>query len=298
VKICYVCCTSMLSCLVPSRFRHGKELRNEIVLITGSGSGIGRLLAVRLARLGCRLVLWDLDEKSNEGTATLCRVHTDQVYAYCLDVGEQLEVERCAERVRMDVRGEVNVLINNAGLVHGRPLLETSPDLIRKTMRVNCEAHFWTIQAFLPAMLQNDHGHIVEVASAAGHCGANGLVDYCASKFAVVGLAESLLLDVCAAGKENVHVTLISPFFMNTGMFEGVSTRWPRLIPMLNSDDCADQIIDAIRHGSGMLMMPRFLYFVGFLKALLPVKAQVMLCEFFGITVSMEHFKGRVSSAY
>ncbi len=75
-------------------------------------------------------------------------------------------------------------------------------------------------------MLEKDHGHIVNIASMAGLVGCNKLGDYCASKFADVGFTESLIIEISAAGKKNVHTTVVCPFFINTGMFEGCHTRY------------------------------------------------------------------------
>ena len=88
--------------------------------------------------------------------------------------------------------GDVTMVINNAGVVSGRPLIQCSDESIQRTFDVNVLAHFWIIKAFLPAMIEKNSGHIVNIASAAGLVGAAGLVDYCSSKFAAVGLHESL----------------------------------------------------------------------------------------------------------
>jgi len=101
----------------------------------------------------------------------------------------------------------VTVLINNAGIVTGRPLLESPDHLIELTMKVNAMAHFWTIKAFLPAMIARQHGHIVSIASSAGHAGVPGLGDYCASKYAAVGFNESLRLQLRKDGVKGVHTT-------------------------------------------------------------------------------------------
>jgi len=81
------------------------------------------------------------------------------------------------------------------------------------------------VKSFLPAMLQRNSGHIVTIASAAGFVGTNGLVDYCASKFAAVGFDESLRMELAALGKTGVHTTVVCPYYINTGMFEGIKTR-------------------------------------------------------------------------
>ena len=82
-----------------------------------------------------------------------------------------------------------------------------------------------TVKAFLPDMLERNRGHIVTIASGAGMFGLNGLVDYCASKFAAVGFHESLDLELWKGKKTGLHTTVVCPFFINTGMFEGASTK-------------------------------------------------------------------------
>ena len=92
--------------------------------------------------------------------------------------------------------GHVSILVNNAGIVSGTALLDTPDSKIIRTFDVNILAHFWTLKAFLPAMISQKDGHIVNVASLAGHSGTHKLVDYCASKFAAVGLDEALRVEL------------------------------------------------------------------------------------------------------
>ena len=131
-----------------------------------------------------------------------------KAFAYTIDLCKREEVYKLAATVTKEVRispcylperradspqvGNVSILINNAGIVTGKTLMECPDELMRKTFDVNVVSHFWTLKAFLPHMMANNHGHIVTVASMAGHVGVAGLVDYCASKFAAVGLDESL----------------------------------------------------------------------------------------------------------
>ena len=82
-----------------------------------------------------------------------------------------------------------------------------------------------TIKAFVPAMIKNNHGHVITVASGAGLFGVAGLVDYCASKFGAVGIHESLTSELSIMGKDGVHTTVVCPFFIDTGMFDGVKSR-------------------------------------------------------------------------
>ena len=82
-----------------------------------------------------------------------------------------------------------------------------------------------TIKAFVPAMMKNNHGHIITIASSAGLFGVAGLVDYCSSKFGAVGIHESLSSELNIMGLDGIHTTVICPYFIDTGMFDGCKTR-------------------------------------------------------------------------
>ena len=84
---------------------------------------------------------------------------------------------------------------------------------------------FQTLKAFMPHMIEKNHGHIVTIASLAGHLGMKGLVDYCASKFAAVGLDDALYHELHYSGKTGVKCTVVCPFYINTGMFDGVKAK-------------------------------------------------------------------------
>lgn len=106
-------------------------------------------------------------------------------------------------------------------------------------------------------MIEKDHGHIVTIASLAGHVGISKLVDYCSSKFAAVGFDEGLRLELECLGIQGVHTTVICPYFIeSTGMFEDVSSRW---VPILKSERVADRIITAIRRNEKCAIVPAYL---------------------------------------
>ena len=115
----------------------------------------------------------------------------------------------------------------SAGMVTGKKLLDSPDHLIEKTFAVNAISHVWMLKAFLPAMLEANHGHVITVASQAGQIGAAGLVDYCGSKFAAVGIDESLRMELTKLGKTGIKTTCVCPYFINTGMFDGVNTKFP-----------------------------------------------------------------------
>ena len=127
---------------IPRSLRY-KKVDNDIVLITGGGSGLGRLLAVRFAKLGAKVVIWDLNQVGLDETCRLVKqVKDGQVYSYICDVSDRSAVYDTANRVRQEV-GVVTILVNNAGIVSGKRFLETPDDKIVKTFEVNAISHFW-----------------------------------------------------------------------------------------------------------------------------------------------------------
>ncbi|XP_010003749.1 PREDICTED: epidermal retinol dehydrogenase 2-like, partial [Chaetura pelagica] len=150
-----------------------------------------------------------------------------------------------------------------------------------------------TYKAFLPAMIASNHGHLVSLASLAGLVGVSRLSDYCASKFAAVGFAESIHLEMNNLGKTGVKTTIVCPFVINTGMFDGCKSKWPSLLPLLDPEYVAEKIVTAIRQDQEILVLPRFGYLVMFLKSILPVKIGILLADYLGILNLMDNFKGR-----
>ncbi|XP_055870969.1 protein dhs-3-like isoform X2 [Biomphalaria glabrata] len=246
--------------VVPQKFLKQKNVKGQVVLVTGAGSGLGRLISLRFACLGCKLVLWDIDENGNRETYNQVKAITSEVKAYKVDLSKREDIYETAVQVKSDI-GDVDILVNNAGIVTGKKFLECPDVLIEKTMAVNSNAHFWTTKSFLPSMLSRNHGHIVSIASSAGLFGVSGLCDYSASKFAAVGFDESL--------------------------------RFPSLLPLLDADHVVDRIITAVLTNQEMLLIPRSIYLFYLLKGLVPVKVVEVLSNFFSVHDSMDDFVGR-----
>lgn len=243
-----------------------KSVRGDVVLVTGGAMGIGRLLALKFAALGATVVIWDLHE--DLGAQVVAEIEAlptkDQAnsggrkraYFYRVDVTDREKVYATGAEVIAQLGG-VDILINNAGIVGGKPILESSDRMIERTMAVNATSHFWTIKAFLPGMLERNKGHIVSLASAAGIFGSPGMVDYGASKFAAVGLMTSLRQELHAMGRPNIQTTLICPSFIDTGMFEGVTT--PMFTTLLSPEFVASSIVRAVRRNHFRLLTPSIL---------------------------------------
>eukprot|EP00992_Anisonema_acinus_P012256 TRINITY_DN8006_c0_g1_i1.p1 TRINITY_DN8006_c0_g1~~TRINITY_DN8006_c0_g1_i1.p1 ORF type:complete len:299 (-),score=56.45 TRINITY_DN8006_c0_g1_i1:100-996(-) len=268
-----------------------RNLQGEVVVITGGGSGIGRLTGQRMAALGCRVAVWDLNAAAAKETADLITVAGGEARAYAADVSRAPAVQTAAAQTVGDF-GRVDILINNAGIVSGKKLLDVPDGLAAKTMDVNTTAHFWTVKSFLPGMLDRNHGHIVTIASAAGLVGVAGLADYCASKFGAVGFNESIRFELRKLGKQGVATSCICPFYINTGMFQGVQTRFPLLLPILEPDYVVDKIVQAVQQRREMVFLPRILRLTA-LGRFLPVPVNDALLEFLGVSNTMDEFTGR-----
>nr|CAB3265922.1 epidermal retinol dehydrogenase 2 [Phallusia mammillata] len=269
-----------------------KDVSGKIVLITGAGSGIGQKLSIEFAKLGCSVVGWDIstDGLSKTGSLMSDERMTSQWHPYKCDITDRHRVYEVAEKVQEDV-GCVDILINNAGIVTGKKFLDCRDEMIIKTMEVNTIAHFWTLKAFLPGMIDRDSGHVVTVASGAGLFGMPGQCDYAASKFAAVGLTEALYCELEYSKSTGVKTTVVCPYYIDTGMFKGVETP---LLPMIKSDDAVNQIVDAVLRNKTMLLMPRIVYFLYYLKGLMPAKTAFLTGNASGTMASMDTFRGRV----
>ncbi|XP_075060325.1 17-beta-hydroxysteroid dehydrogenase 13-like isoform X2 [Mixophyes fleayi] len=229
-----------------------KSVSGDIVLITGSGHGIGRLTALKFAALQSILILWDINKEEVEETAEQCRKLGAIAYAYVVDCSKRNEIYAAAEKVKSNI-GDVDILINNAGVVFGVEFLELQDHQIEKTFEVNILAHFWITKSFLPAMMKKNRGHIATVASVCGHVGLTYLVDYCASKFGAVGFHTCMTEELAALGKDGIKTSCLCPVFVNTGFVQSPSTR---LWPVLKPEDVAQCFVDGILTNKKMIFVP------------------------------------------
>jgi len=292
VKLLYFMIEGMIFACIPAAWMPKKSVRGQKVLITGSGSGMGRLMSQRFAELGSELILWDINTEGNEETAELVKKQGAAVHTYTVDLSDRAAIYAAADKVKSDV-GDVDILVNNAGIVTGKKFMDSPDGLIEKTMQVNTNALFWTTKSFLPAMMERNNGHIVNIASGAGLFGVTGLADYCASKHGAVGFDESLRCEIYVQGKTGVKTTVVCPYYINTGMFQGVQTRFPNLLPIVEPEYAVQKIMEAILTNQVQLLLPRLVYVLYGLKGMLPVKAQSLSNDFFGINHNMDNFKGR-----
>jgi len=267
------------------------EIAGRHVLVTGGASGIGRLVAHRMAALGGRISLWDVRREALDAVVSeLEKGGPEPARGFRCDVSRREEVYRVAEETRA-AGGPVDILVNNAGVVSGRPLLELPDDKIEATFAINALGLFWTTKAFLPAMVERGRGHLVTIASASALIGVARLSDYAASKWAAMGFDESLRAELRKTAPA-IRTTVVCPYYIDTGMFRGVKSRFPLLLPILREDDVAARIVRAIQREQRQLMLPPLVRLVPLLR-ILPVGAFDWVASFLGINASMDAFEGR-----
>ncbi len=268
------------------------DIAGKVVVVTGGDGGLGRSMAVELARLGGRVVIYDLDRADIEKVVAEIRAMGGEAHGYVCDVSNRRMVYETAERVRSEV-GDVDILINNAGVISGKPLMEIPDEKIEATMNVNVLALFWTVKSFLPAMLARNGGHIATISSAAGLVGVSRQTDYSASKHAAIGFTESLRAELRKSGHTGIKTTIIEPYYIDTGMFEGVKTRPRLMLPLLKERYVVEKTIRAIQRDTPELRLPPAIHLTPALRAILPVPLFDRVMDFFGVNDSMEEFVGR-----
>jgi all-trans-retinol dehydrogenase (NAD+) len=267
------------------------DIAGRHVLVTGGGSGIGRLVALRMAALGGRVSVWDIRREALDSVvAELEKSGPEQARGFLCDVSRRAEVYRVAEET-MAAAGPVDVLVNNAGVVSGRPLLELPDEKIEATFAVNTLSLFWTSKAFLPKMVERGRGHLVTIASASALVGVAKLSDYAASKWAAMGFDESLRAELRKTAP-SLRTTVVCPYYIDTGMFRGVRSRFPRLLPILREDDVAARIVRAVQRDERRLILPPLVGLLPLMR-ILPVGAFDWIASFLGVNASMDEFQGR-----
>jgi all-trans-retinol dehydrogenase (NAD+) len=271
-----------------------ESVKGKNVLVTGGASGIGRLVGLDLAQQGARFLVWDINARAIGELEALGREQGLFIRGMVCDISDREGVYRQAEALLKEF-GPVDILVNNAGVVSGKTLLSTPDEKIIRTMDINVLSLFWTAKAFLPSMLERNRGRLVTISSAAGIIGVSGLADYCASKFAAFGFDEALRMELGRL-KSGVRTTVICPFYIDTGMFEGVKTRFPLFLPILKKEYAAKRIVRAILSGRRRLIMPPLVYTI-FLLRLFPTAVLDWAARFFGISQSMDEFRGRGGKA-
>jgi len=238
-------------------------------LVTGASSGIGRALALRIAALGARVALVARREGELDKAAGEIAAGGGETLVLPCDVADGTQVSRCAQRALAHFGG-VDLLVNNAGYGHHRSFLEWDLEDMERMMRVNYFGTLYFTKALLPQMVNRRRGWLVFVASVAGRIAPPEESAYAATKSAVLGLAESLSLEVEDAG---VHVLSVCPGVIRTPFFDEEALR--RMPPVsrrsfVEVEALVDEILEALRRGRREITFPRSIARAYLVRAIAP----------------------------
>jgi NAD(P)-dependent dehydrogenase (short-subunit alcohol dehydrogenase family) len=193
------------------------NLSTKTAIVTGASSGIGRAIAMTLAKAGALVVVADLSPSAREGgptTVDLITQENGRAYFAALDVTDSKAVDALATQVAEE--HGLDILVNNAGILVSGSVLETTDEQWRKQMSVNVDGTFYGTRAAVRAMLhQGRGGKIVNVSSISGFRGNPGFAAYCASKGAVVNFTRQVSVDYSSAG---ININSVAPGFVTTQM--------------------------------------------------------------------------------
>ena len=244
------------------------DLSNKIVVITGASSGIGEASATEFAKRKNSIVLIARRKENLESVAKKITKYGSEILICKCDVSKLKEVEQMSKTV-LDKFGKIDILVNNAGFAIFGSVLELKVEEIVSQMETNYFGMVYCTKAFLPKMLEQKAGHIVNVASVAGSFGLPGIASYCASKFAMLGFSEGLYHELKGSG---VGITVVSPIMVRTNFFDHPSFKSiPKYSPTsLSSKTVAKAIVKASNSPRLEIIIPPFVRGAVWLKHTLP----------------------------
>ncbi|MFZ5572927.1 MAG: SDR family oxidoreductase [Thermodesulfobacteriota bacterium] len=270
-----------------------KRLNGKTAVVTGAAMGMGRCIAGMLMGEGCKVALLDVNRKALDETREAFK-DLGHCEGFVCDVSDREAVYATAASVR-NALGPVSVLVNNAGIVRARELLELDDAAIEKTININLTSMFWTCKAYLPDMISRNEGHVVNMASAGGILAIPNLSAYCASKFGVIGFSDALRQEM-SKKKTNVGVTFVCPNTVNTGMFDG--SKMVAGTTLLSAEKVAAEVIKAIKKNKAMVAVPNIpvKIMTPLSKLLMPIKIMDLMNRMLGMWKANDTWTGRNTS--
>ncbi|MGG3562939.1 3-ketoacyl-ACP reductase [Neobacillus rhizosphaerae] len=219
------------------------SLNGKTALVTGAGRGIGRATAIALAKEGVNLGLIGLNMSNLEKVAAELAQYDVKVSAATADVTDLESVTHAVEHIKSDL-GAIDILINNAGVAKFGGFLDLTPEEWEKIIQVNLMGVYNVTRVVLPGMIERKSGDIINISSSAGQKGAPVTSAYSASKFAVLGLTESLMLEV---RKHNIRVTALTPstvvtdLAIDTNLVKGTEEN------VMHPEDLAELVVASLK---------------------------------------------------
>ena len=231
------------------------NFENKVIVITGASSGIGEAAAEKFAKKGANLILVARRKEKLEQVEKKLSKYSIKTMIQVCDVSDKEQVKQMSEKV-IETFSKIDILVNNAGFVIYGKIKELSIEDIESQMKTNYFGTIYCTKSFLPYLLKQNSGHIVNVASVGGSFGVPGIASYCATKFAMLGFSEGLHHELHGT---NVGITVVSPIMVRTDLFDHPSfknfTKHATGIS-LSSETVANAIIKAANSSRLEIVVP------------------------------------------
>ncbi|EGE86042.1 short-chain dehydrogenase/reductase 2 [Blastomyces dermatitidis ATCC 18188] len=224
--------------------------KRELVLVTGGCSGIGKQIMLDLAQRGVRVVILDLNEPDFK--------LPPNVFFYAADVTSTASIKAVGDAIRA-AHGDPTVLINNAGVGYEGTILDEPEERIQRTFQVNTISHFWMVREFLPAMIRENHGHVITIASMASFVALGEMADYAGSKASALAFHESLTQELRMWYKaKKVRTSIIHPLWVATPMIQQLTKPGTVFnMPTMTVDVVSNAVVKQIlSQRSGQVVLP------------------------------------------
>ena len=219
------------------------DIKNKNALITGAGKGIGKAIALALAKEGVNVILVARTQEEIDNVAAKARALRVKAIAITADVADINSVNLAAEKALAEF-GTIDILINNAGIAAFGKFLDLEPTDWERIIQVNLMGTYYMTRAVLPAMIAQQSGDIINISSTAGLAGNALTSAYSASKFAVLGLTDSLMQEM---RKHNVRVTALTPSTVATDMAKELKLTDGNPETVMQAEDIAELIIAQLK---------------------------------------------------
>ena len=220
-----------------------QSLKNKVALVTGAGKGIGKAIAIALAKEGVHVGLMARTEKDLLSVAEEIKALGVNAAIATADVSNIADVNKAVEKIQNDL-GPIQILINNAGTATFGKFLELEPEAWEAQVKVNLFGVYYVTRAVLPNMIESKAGDIINISSTAGRSGSAVTSAYSASKFGVFGLSESLMQEV---RKHNIRVTALAPSTIVTDLANSANLITGDPERVMHPEDFAELIIAQLK---------------------------------------------------
>ncbi len=220
-----------------------QSIKGKTAIITGGGRGIGRAIAIALANEGVNVGLIGLNQENLDKVSVELQDANAKVATASADVTDLVAIEQATEKLKNEL-GAIDILINNAGTGKFGGFMELSPEEWKNIVDVNLMGVYNATRAVLPGMIEQSSGDIINISSTAGQKGAPVTSAYSSSKFAVMGLTESLALEV---RKHNIRVTAMTPSTVVTDLAHESNLITGDAEKVMHPEDLADLIVASLK---------------------------------------------------